>query len=322
MKPIYALLFIVTFLAGQALGQTLAPAEAAGSGLWPLVIVALIGGGGYLIFLWHKRNPSQADAALAAAKADAAAVAHKALDIADGLRQTVAKQATVLASPPVQAAINGPAPPPPAQNAPGRTITPLPVQAPPAPVAAAPAAAVAVPAGGEAPPVVVVATAPYPPPGMPPSEVIYNAQGVPDPTGQFHDYQVAAVLAQQREFAVAVATGPLDLGALESSDKAYIRAMAENMNFDPRNLVRGPFYGVVSAEMGRDTYPEMGPARFNTLEFEKTVTPGVVQVVRELAQGTAAWIPAAFAGWGGAGYIAARQSGWAAGWQRVHGAPA
>jgi hypothetical protein len=99
MKPIYALLFVVTFMAGQTLGQTLAPV-ASGFDFWPLVFVAVIGLVGFGLYTWHKRNPSKADAAIAAAKSEvmglgnsALDIAHKSADTIAGLKDVVAKQA-------------------------------------------------------------------------------------------------------------------------------------------------------------------------------------------------------------------------------------
>lgn len=316
-------LFVLFILAGVAFGDGgvvsgLVPVDTGGGFSWfglalVLAIVGVIVG----FVLWHKRNPSQADTALAAAKADALAVGHKALDLANGLRQTVAKQAEVIASPPVQAVINGPAP---AAAAPPPPIVAAPVFAP-APTPVVPPAAVPAPTPAPAP-APVAASGQYPATKPDGSTQFYDEFGNPDDKGFYQSYQLKAVFAQRAQREAAVATGPLDLGALESGDKAYLVAMGEAMSFDARAMVRGPFYGIVSEQLGKDTFPEMGAARFNTVEFEKTVTPGVVDAVRGLAQGTAPWIPAAFVSWGGPAYIAAHQPAWALGWARVHGAPA
>lgn len=128
---------------------------------------------------------------------------------------------------------------------------------------------------------------------------------------------------REKEAAQQMATGPLSLAALRSIDKAYLTAMGEQMNYDPRMLVSGLFYGAVSAELGRDTFPEMPDARFKTVEMEKQVAPDVVQVVGDLARGgTAPWVLPAFAPFGGAAYIDQHKDEWSKGWIRVHGNPA
>lgn len=158
MKAFYFLLTVVVYQMSYAFGQTLTPVGSGGFDFWPLVIIAVIGGIGYGLFIWHKRNPSSADAAGAAAKADIVAGWHKTTEQVGKLTDLARQQAIVIASPPVQAVINAPAPatvtpaplfvpappvavapPPPPPIAPQPTIAPMPVQAPPAPVDVAPA---------------------------------------------------------------------------------------------------------------------------------------------------------------------------------------
>lgn len=115
MKALWALL-VVMFVGSHGLqiqAQQLAPV---GNGFsWgPLIIIAIIGAAIAAAVLWHKRNPSKADEAikdaLTTAKDDASALAHKAVEAVQTLVKTNREQAIVIASPPVQAAINGPAP--------------------------------------------------------------------------------------------------------------------------------------------------------------------------------------------------------------------
>lgn len=134
MKYFYFLLFVITFMAGQTLGQQLAPAEAGGGGFWPLVIIALVGLVGVGLYLWHKRNPSQADAAihgaLTTANNDVSELARKVGDAVGTLAKTNRELGMVVSSPPVQAAINVGAPP-------------ATVQTPPQPAPIAPQATIA-----------------------------------------------------------------------------------------------------------------------------------------------------------------------------------
>jgi hypothetical protein len=140
MKALFFFVAFCSFLAGQAIGQQLAPVEA-GFHWGPFVVLAVVGLVVAGLVLWHKRNPSKADAAihdaLAVAKADASELAHKVADAVHTLAKTNAQQAVVIASAPVQAAINAGTAPQPvqtatptAQNAPEATITPTPAPVP------------------------------------------------------------------------------------------------------------------------------------------------------------------------------------------------
>lgn len=170
----YALAFVAVFMfaVGQSVGQTLAPVDASSGGFWPFVIIAAVGAAVAVFVIWHKRNPSQADAATNAAKADLIAGWHKAADQVTALTNLARQQAVVIASPPVQAAINAPAqvaapapaptpappvaaaPPPPQNGAGAPQATPPAPEATPAPTPApAPVAAVA-PAPAYVPPIV------------------------------------------------------------------------------------------------------------------------------------------------------------------------
>lgn len=165
MKACYALLAL-TVAAANALAQTLVPVASGGFDFWPLVIVAVIAAIGAGLFIWHKRNPSKADTAIADAKNELIAGWHKASDQVSSLTKTVALQNVVLSSPPVQAAINAPAaaaaPPPAAQARLGATIAPPSVSQAVPPAAAAQTAAVE----------------PYTGPFL-------NHDGKPDPLGQY-----------------------------------------------------------------------------------------------------------------------------------------
>lgn len=140
--------FVIAYAFFQALGaQTLAPVDAGGFNFWPLVVIAIVGAAAFGLYLWHKRNPSQADAALHSARVEASDLAHRAVEAVQTLVKTNREQAMVIASPPVQATINAgatiparaPAPAPAqeanlpqqaAQIAPGAAISPAPVSSP------------------------------------------------------------------------------------------------------------------------------------------------------------------------------------------------
>ncbi len=154
MKMLAAFVLILLGLLGAvaiaAQAQTLEPVAASGSGLWPLVIVAIVAAAGVGLYLWHKRNPKGADAAMLKAKDDASELAHKVAEALATMTKTVREQAMVIASAPVQATINGgatgqgavqaaPAPIPTPQNAPESTNAPAPAPAPQSAPAVAPA---------------------------------------------------------------------------------------------------------------------------------------------------------------------------------------
>jgi hypothetical protein len=112
--------------------------------LWPVVVILAIAAAVAGVVLWHRRNPSAADKAAGAVSAAAQSALHSAVDHIGTLANTVEAQAKVIASPPVQAAINATPPaataPPTAQIAPQATIVapegstpPTPTFAPPAP---------------------------------------------------------------------------------------------------------------------------------------------------------------------------------------------
>lgn len=148
MKLIALAAFVIAYAFFQALGaQTLAPVDAGGFNFWPLVAIAIVGAAAFGLYLWHKRNPSQADAALHSARVEASELAHKAVEAVQTLVKTNREQAMVIASPPVQATINAGAPitprppaaslnleanlpPQAAQIAPGAAISPAPVSSP------------------------------------------------------------------------------------------------------------------------------------------------------------------------------------------------
>jgi hypothetical protein len=129
------------FVAAEAWGQTLAPIGS-GFDLWPIVIVAIIAAAIVGFVLWHKRNPSAADAVLQKARDDASALTAEVTKAVSTLARTNAQQAVVIASPPVQAAINAPAA---AQAAPVAAIVPRPAPSPLPPVPATPVAIPAAP---------------------------------------------------------------------------------------------------------------------------------------------------------------------------------
>lgn len=172
--------FLVGFLAillvaqtCRVISQTLAPVDS-GFSWGPIMFIGLVGLVIAGLVLWHKRNPSKADAAiqsaLAGAKDDAHELARKAVEAVQTLVKTNREQSMVLASPPVQAAING-GPPlqtaqtqsAPAQIEPQSTIAPAPIPTP-QPQPAAPAAPVpaASPQTAGGPMDVVINPADYP----------------------------------------------------------------------------------------------------------------------------------------------------------------
>lgn len=307
-----AMLYI---LSASAFAQELTKATDSGPTNWtPILIFAGIGVAVGVFFIWHRKNPAAADAALHAATASALDLAHKAADTAASAVQTVKEQAAVIGSAPVQAAINAGAPPP-ANNAPP----------PAAAIATSPTAG---PAGGMMPPVPVTAAAPatpppYPPRGMPPDQIFYrveNGVAIPDPLGMYRNYQIDAVKAQQNQAATMMATGPFPLSSLTTADCAYLHASEAEMTFDPRAMAQGNFYGEVSSLLGKDTYPEMGEARFNYLAFEGSkVNPEVVAAVRDMARGVSTpWMLRAFPSLSNEQWAAIALAGWSSGWKRLH----
>lgn len=304
MRYAIALVALLIFEAGQTLGQTLAPAGP-GFDLWPIAMLGILGVGVAALIIWHKRNPSQADAAIADAKNEGFALAHKIGDALQNVTKANRDLTMVAISPPIQAAVNAAPAPPPAST----------VAAPPAP-----------PATPDPAPPVAATPAPYPPPGMPPDQVFYNAQGIADPLGQYHDYQLAAVKAQQQSRETDMATGPLDPASLSRIDLCYLSVCAAEMTFDARQLGQGLFYGPGVSMMGsqKDGWPEMSAARANFAAFEATVSPMVAHTVWQMAQGAAlAWMRAAFpAVFADARLSAEYLASWSRGWQRLHPAPA
>lgn len=117
-------LTVVAFMlfAQRSQAQDLPQVAATGGGMWPLVLFGALVLFGIGAYIWHKRNPTQADSVLHNIISDAQAVASKAVDAAHGLQQTVAQQAAVIASPPVQAAINAQ---PPVATLPAATGQPM-----------------------------------------------------------------------------------------------------------------------------------------------------------------------------------------------------
>ncbi len=131
------ILFFMLWCA-PAPAQELAQVATGSSGLWPLVFIAVVALIGGALYLWHRRNPSGAFfRAAATVQADLAGIAHKAADGLAAAHRTIAaqtaviaKQSDVLASPPVQAAVNAQTAPPAAQAGPGAAIATSPLSSP------------------------------------------------------------------------------------------------------------------------------------------------------------------------------------------------
>ncbi len=237
MKPFWILASIISL---PAVAQTLEPvAPSGGSYFWPVLF--LVGGGlvALGLVLWHKRSPSQADAAIATAKADLIAGWHKATDQVSALTNLARQQAVVIASPPVQAVINAGAPP---------SAAPAPVAAAPAPVPApsynftpapAPVAVAPAPVAAQAAPVAanpapfgytfgpngrVANTGPDMGFGWGPFGVPLESQAMKE-----HFANLYGPGSWQDSHDNAVFVGPFPVASLTPDDKLYLAAVATRL---------------------------------------------------------------------------------------------
>lgn len=205
----------------------------------------------------------------------------KALEIVADQHKTIQQQSTVIASPPVQAAVNDQ--PPPGFVKIGNNLVPAPFG-------------------------VNNYGSPFP------SQAAADAYKAALAMHDANVAQLPALMAAQR------ATGPLSLSMIGEPEKSWLSVMGAEMSFDPRTLASGNFYGEVTSALG-GYGTLLAEATADRAGFESKVNPVVVQTVRELATGDAPWMPLAFAGMGGAVYIAQHQEQWRKGWTNVHGTP-
>lgn len=116
--------------------------------------------------------------------------------------------------------------------------------------------------------------------------------------------------------ATAMATGPLDPTALKDEDFHYLMHCGSEMTFDPRQLMKGLFYGPDVSKAGWQKWVDY-VSDFPALEA--SCTPQVVQCVRELAQGSVkTWMANAIAALGDEKYKTEHLAAWTAGWKRLH----
>lgn len=113
------------------------------------------------------------------------------------------------------------------------------------------------------------------------------------------------------------ATGPFDPRSLSDNDKYYLMAMAQQMNFDPRYLMKGDWYGSDVADVGSQRWQGGGPAD-DLFNLESKINPELLKAIKGIASNDSnytKYFPGAYSTVGQGSY---RGADWLQGWNRAH----
>lgn len=172
-----------------------------------------------------------------------------------------------------------------------------------------------------------VQEAPLPPPAIPPEPPkvetdpfrIWETANFGGPsTNPAEENRRRNLWGYEVGMSVQMAKGPIPLEVLVNSkdSAAWLFVMAEEMNFDPRMLTQGHYYGEVSSVFGQGRNPDV-EARNEPILFATRVNPIVIQTVNELAmvkKGVVQpWMSDVFH----PAYLEQRKNDWYEGWKRV-----